>query len=89
MVSDGDFYLEQETQREIAADRERGLNGLSIQELRERARHANRRPSLRDTKTKTYIRDPSVSVLAKKRASGVCQLCGGTLLSLTPTGSLT
>jgi 5-methylcytosine-specific restriction protein A len=57
------------------ARRERVARQLSDQALLERAKLAQGVSGTREATTTTYQRNPDVAMWAKRRASGICQLC--------------
>jgi len=50
--------------------------GLSDEKLLLRAQHAPSQPGRQRVETTQFVRDPHVAELAKRNASGRCQLCG-------------
>ncbi len=56
---------------------QRTATKLSLSQLTTIANeHSTNKPTYRKTAGKTYIRDPYVAELAKRKAQGICQLCG-------------
>lgn len=56
---------------------EKNARKLSLSQLKKKAKeHSSSNASYRQVSSNTYIRDPYVSEYAKRRAGGVCQLCG-------------
>lgn len=67
------------TEQEFRANEERKAEQarrLSEEELRLRAGLAPSEPGRQRIETTRFTRDPHVAELAKRRARGVCQLCG-------------
>ncbi len=57
--------------------RERKVKALSESELKVKAKeHSSVKAAFRSITSNTYVRDPYVAEYAKKRAHGICQLCG-------------
>jgi 5-methylcytosine-specific restriction protein A len=59
---------------------------LSHEELKRRAKQAPRKPGTSQTSSQQYARDPHVTAFAKRRANGICQLCGNPAPFLSPDG---
>jgi 5-methylcytosine-specific restriction protein A len=58
------------------ARRERYSRSLSNDELRQRAMLSQGTPGSREALTTSFQRNPDVAMWAKRRANGICQLCG-------------
>ena len=56
--------------------KERQLRKLTTAEIYEKVRGITPTRATRRTISDSYVRDPYVSMLAKRRADGCCQLCG-------------
>ncbi|CAH2213162.1 HNH endonuclease [Tepidibacter aestuarii] len=56
--------------------KEKKAKKLSNKELLEKAKRARKRSGTRNVNTVVYDRDEHVAELAKRRANGICQLCG-------------
>lgn len=62
---------------EYFEEKEKKLKKLSDKELEEKTKKTqSKKVSIRTTTTKTYDRNPYVSTFAKRKANGICQLCG-------------
>ena len=56
---------------------EKEANSLDDSELFEKAKeHGNSKPKGRISTTSSYVRDTYIAEASKRRAKGVCQLCG-------------
>jgi len=76
-VIDGEPYpVLQEVVEDTQTVRERQLRKLSTAEIFEKVRGIPPTRATRRTMSDSYVRDPYVSMLAKRRADGHCQLCG-------------
>lgn len=69
--------IPEHTFTELQRSKESTARKLTDAELIERARQAKGGSGSRSVLTKTHERDPYVSEYAKRRAQGICQLCGG------------
>jgi 5-methylcytosine-specific restriction enzyme A len=61
--------------RKTQVTRERKARRLSDSELEDKAVNAPKVPGSRTTKSTQYERDPHIAEFARRRASGVCDLC--------------
>ncbi|OXM85810.1 HNH endonuclease [Paenibacillus rigui] len=61
--------------QEAKAVHERKAKRMSMDDLKQRAKHARKTSSRREGTVTTYDRDPYVTEYAKRRANGKCQLC--------------
>jgi len=64
-----------EQARAIEESQRQKARQLSTDELKERAKRAKKRPSLRNIQAAIYERDAAVAVYAKRLAKGICDLC--------------
>jgi 5-methylcytosine-specific restriction protein A len=55
--------------------RSRRSKKLTLEELKQRARKAKKKPSSILTITTTYYRNPDIIDYARRRANGICELC--------------
>ena len=62
---------------ELQEKEEKEANSLDDSELFEKAKeHGNSKPKGRISTTSSYVRDTYIAEASKRRAKGVCQLCG-------------
>ena len=67
--------LSEESFEKICLQREKYAHKLSIDELKERAGRSCEVPGERIVTVKRFERNPNVTILAKLRTNGICQLC--------------
>ena len=76
-VRDGNIQVDIDTLREYENEIKKKARKLSDEELEKRVKEGSKsKVSTRSTKTQSYLRDPYVVEYSKRRANGICQLCG-------------
>lgn len=71
------IHIDEKTIEDVYDDQSKVARSLSIDELKERAvRSGSVNSASRVTNSVTYIRNPYVAEYTKRRANGMCQLCG-------------
>lgn len=68
--------ISQEVLKKKGEKQQKIARGLTDAELEKRARYSRKGVGSREVSTKTYERNPYVIEYAKRRARGICQLCG-------------
>ncbi|HDR7517005.1 HNH endonuclease [Bacillus mobilis] len=71
----GDVTVPEDVIKSQQVSNQKKAEKLKGDALKERAQKANVKCSIRNTTTKTYVRDEYVAQYAKERAKGVCELC--------------
>ena len=68
-------YLSSQTVSELNKQQEKFASELNYDELKSRAVYYGNQASARKVTSQTYIRNPYVAELTKRRSKGICELC--------------